>query len=286
MLSAICPKQWKPAFIREENTSPTCQTPSDVSICPLKSVTTMNCSQVETLMRTTSMQMSFPETVSDSLCRNSLGMQTDICSSCLGGWSQTILEVIMPDVEVLGWCGYMWSAVVRPFGCTAKLSESPLETAYGREMNIQFRVSSSGGDSCSQQANICGIVQCDKTEHFSVASSCMASILIGHVTLWACWDALDMTCICYVYDNVFQFLPISSSFAQPFKWSGPTFHRPRSTTWSTLCEGDVRQMVVTPPDPHRKAKLHISEWPFIVARLRHTCAIFMLSNQHLDMSHL
>ncbi len=49
------------------------------------SVTTINCSQVETPMRTTSMQMSFPEMVSDSLWRNSLVMQTDCCSSCLGG---------------------------------------------------------------------------------------------------------------------------------------------------------------------------------------------------------
>ena len=35
-------------------------------------------------------------------------------------WSQTIPQVKMPDVEVLGWCGYMWSAVVRPVGRTAK----------------------------------------------------------------------------------------------------------------------------------------------------------------------
>ncbi len=95
-------------------------------------------------MRTTSMQMSFPETVSDSLCRNSLVMQTDCCSSCPGGWSQTILEVKMLDVEVLGWCGYMWSAVVRPVGCTAKFSETPVETAYGWEINIQFTGNSSG----------------------------------------------------------------------------------------------------------------------------------------------
>uniref|UniRef100_A0A146PWK5 Uncharacterized protein n=1 Tax=Fundulus heteroclitus TaxID=8078 RepID=A0A146PWK5_FUNHE len=73
-LSAICPEQCKPGFIHEENTSPTCRTPANVSICPLKSVTTTNWSQVETPMRTTSMQMSFPETVSDSLCRNSLVM--------------------------------------------------------------------------------------------------------------------------------------------------------------------------------------------------------------------
>ncbi len=48
------------------------------------------------------MQMSFPEMVSDSLCRNSLVMKTDCCSSCPGGWSQMILEVKMLDVEVLG----------------------------------------------------------------------------------------------------------------------------------------------------------------------------------------
>ncbi len=51
-----------------------CQMPSNMSICPLKSITMKNSSQVETPMRTTSMQMSFPETVSDSLCRNSLVM--------------------------------------------------------------------------------------------------------------------------------------------------------------------------------------------------------------------
>ncbi len=70
-----------------------------------------------------------------------------------------------------------------------------------------------------------------------------------------------------VYDSVFQFQPISSNF-----------HRPQSTTWSTLCEGDVllhcvKQMVVTPDtdwflDPaNPKIELHILEWPFIVASL-------------------
>ena len=37
----------------------------EVSIFPLKSVTTPNGSQVKTLVRKMSMQMSFPETVSD-----------------------------------------------------------------------------------------------------------------------------------------------------------------------------------------------------------------------------
>ncbi len=105
-------------------------------------------------------------------------------------------------------------------------------------------------------------------------------------------------CVCvFTYDSVFQFLPISSNFAQPLKRSEPTLHRPQSTTWSTSCEGDVlycvRQMVVTPdtdrfsdPPPPNTVKLHILKWPFIVASLRHTCAIIMLSNQYLDMPHL
>ncbi len=134
------------------------------------------------------MQMSFPETVSDSLCRNSVVMQTDCCSSCPGGWSQMILEVKMLDVEILGWCGSSWSAVVRPVGCTAKFSEMPLETAYGREINIQF-----------------------------------------------------------------------------------TGNNSKLATSVALC------CVI---------KLHILEWPFIVASLRHTCAIIMLSNQYFDMPHL
>ena len=54
-----------------------------------------------------------------------------------------------------------------------------------------------------------------------------------------------------LYEIVFQFLPISSNFALPLRRSGTTFHRPQSTAWSTLCDGDVlrcmRQMVITPP---------------------------------------
>ena len=31
-------------------------------------------------------------------------------------------------------------------------------------------------------------------------------------------------------------------------------------------------------------KLHISEWPFIVASLRYTCALRMVSDEHLEVA--
>jgi hypothetical protein len=60
-----------------------------------------NCSQVKTLVRTTSMQMIFPETVSDSLWRNYLVVQTHNFISRTGYLSQTILQVRKPDVGIL-----------------------------------------------------------------------------------------------------------------------------------------------------------------------------------------
>ncbi len=105
------------------------------------------------------------------------------------------------------------------------------------------------------------------------------------------WDALDR--------RIRQRVPVPDNIQQLHtaieeEWT----NIPQSTTWSTLCEGEVlhcvRQMVVTPdtdcfsdpPGPPNTVKLHILEWHFIVTSLRHTSAIIMLSNQHLDMSHL
>jgi hypothetical protein len=64
-------------------------------------------------------------------------------------------------------------------------------------------------------------------------SSSMACILT--------WHSLSMLGMLWidVYDSTFQFPPISSNFSQPFKRSETTFHRPQSTAWSTLWDGDV-----------------------------------------------
>jgi hypothetical protein len=50
-------------------------------------------------------QMSFPETVSNSLCKISMVVQTHSLINSPGGWSQ-IPQGKKPDVEVLGWRGY------------------------------------------------------------------------------------------------------------------------------------------------------------------------------------
>ncbi len=97
-----------------------------------------------------------------------------------------------------------------------------------------------------------------------------------------------------VYDSVFQFLPI---------WQLLQLRTAIEEEWTNIPQATINnlinsmrrrwQMVVTPdtdwfsvPPPPNTVKLHILEWPFIVASLRHTCAIIMLSNQHLDMPHL
>lgn len=87
------------------------------------------------------------------LVQKFFGFANQLLDQLSGCWSQTILQVRKPDVEVLGWRGYTWSAVVRPIGWTAEFLETILETAYGSEMNIQFTGNSSGSHSCSQHAN-------------------------------------------------------------------------------------------------------------------------------------
>ncbi len=134
-LSAICPVQWKPGFIRKENTSPKCQMPSNVSMFPLKSVTMTDCSQVEIPIRTTSMQMSFLETF------------LTVCAEII--W--LCKPIVAVAVRMAGlrrswrWRCWMWRSWAGV--------ETLLEMAYGREMNIQLMGNSSGGHSCSQHAN-------------------------------------------------------------------------------------------------------------------------------------
>ncbi len=113
----------------------------------------------------------------------------------------------MLDVEVLGWCGYTRPVVVRPVGCTAKFSEMPFETAYGREINIKIH---------GQQ-------------------------------LW--WTFLQSAC---------------------------QLHAPSKLVKSVALCCVIKHCGI----------VNILEWPFIVASLRHTCAIIMLPNQLLDMPHL
>jgi hypothetical protein len=92
----------------------------------------LNCSEVNTMVRTTSTQMSFLETVSDHLCRSSLIVQTQFHQ--LSGWlvsDDPAVKEAGCGGPVLVW-GYMWPAVVRKVGRTAKFPKTTLKVPYGR----------------------------------------------------------------------------------------------------------------------------------------------------------
>ena len=99
-------------------------------------------------------------------------LQTEILLSfisCLGDWSQTIPQVKKPDVEVLGWRGYIWSAVGRTIVHSLKTWD------------------------------ICGIVLCDKTAHlerpFIVPSSRCTCVMIMLYNSWYATPVSWMDCL-------------------------------------------------------------------------------------------
>ncbi len=174
-LSAICPLQWKPGFIREENTSPKCQMTSNVSICPLES----NCSLVETPMMMTSMQMSFP--------RRFLTVCAEIIWLCK--------PIVAAAVRVAGlrqywrWRCWMWRSwagvVTRGLRLWGRLDVLPnsLKRLWRRLMVdglcsqatalVDIPAVSMPIARSLKTCDICGIVLCDKTAHFRVAFFCV-----------------------------------------------------------------------------------------------------------------
>ncbi len=105
----------------------------------------------------------------------------------------------------------------------------------------------------------------------------------GQHTHWTC-HPLSMFGMLWigVYNSVLQFLPISSNFA---------FHLSIEEEWTNIPQATINNLINSMW--RRYVALHeangghgygpllpqysnnILEWPFIVARLRHTCAIIM-----------
>lgn len=85
----------------EEKASPKCQMATTWSFSHSSWLQSVNYSQVKTLLRTTSTQMSFPGMIFLYFgCENQL-----VASAVQAGWSQMILQVKKPGVEVLSWGG-------------------------------------------------------------------------------------------------------------------------------------------------------------------------------------
>ncbi len=152
-LSAICPVQWKLGFIREENTSLKCQTPSNVSICPLKSVMMMNCSQFETRWGWRASRW------------GSLGQFQTVCAEII--W--LCKPIVAAAVWVAGlrrswrWRCWMWRSwagvVTHGLWLWGRLDVLPNSLKHlWRQLMVDTlafnsRGNSSGGHSCSQHAN-------------------------------------------------------------------------------------------------------------------------------------
>ena len=67
------------------------------------------------------------------------------------------ISLNMLHVEVMGWCGYTRSVVVKPVGCTAEFSAK----TFGREMHVQSTGNSSGKHACDQHANCRATTNCE-----------------------------------------------------------------------------------------------------------------------------
>ncbi len=113
------------------------------------------------------------------------------------------------------------------------------------------------------------------------------------VLAWPAYSPLDMSPIEHVWDALDLRIRQQLHTAIEAEWTNipqatiNNLINSRCRRCVALCEANG----VTPDtdwflDPHNRVQLHILEWPFIVASLRHTCAIIMLSSQHLDMPHL
>ncbi len=153
---------------------------SNVNLCPLKSDTMTNCSQVETPMRTTSMQMSFPETVSDSLCRNSLVVQPIVAAVVLvaglrRSWRwrcwmwRSWAGMVTRGLRLWGWLDVLpnslkllWRQLM-----VEKWTFNSRETALVDIPAVSMPIARS-----LKTSDICGIVPCDKTAHFRAAFYC------------------------------------------------------------------------------------------------------------------